>query len=102
MAGACPKRDGGGQARQAPASLPPYNVCIRLRMRKEEGTRSQRLRRDSLSPLHPLNGKRAPRQGLGLRKPVRGLKQRRQIVQADGHLGMAGAEAGSHSLPMLI
>ncbi len=44
---------------------------------------------------------RAPHRRLGLGKTVRGLKQRRQIVQADGHLGMTGAEAGSRGLPML-
>ena len=30
---------------------------------------------------------------LGLRQPVRGLKQLRQIVEADGHLGVIRAEA---------
>ena len=39
------------------------------------------------------DGQRAPHQGLGLRKAVRGLKQLRQIVQVSGHVGMTGAEA---------
>ena len=30
---------------------------------------------------------------LGLGKPVRGLKQLRQIVEVSGHIGMIGAEA---------
>ena len=40
-----------------------------------------------------VDGQRAAHQGLGLGKPVRGLKQLRQIVEADGDLGMIGAEA---------
>ena len=40
-----------------------------------------------------VDGERAAHQGLGLGKPVRVLKQLRQIVEADGHLGMLGAEA---------
>jgi hypothetical protein len=39
------------------------------------------------------DSKRAPHQRLRIRKTVRGLKQRSQIVQADGHLGMIRAEA---------
>ena len=40
-----------------------------------------------------VDGKRAAHQGLGLGKPVRGLKQLRQIVEVRGHIGMIGAEA---------
>ena len=40
-----------------------------------------------------VDGQRAAHQGLGLGKPVRGLKQLRQIIEVYGHIGMAGAEA---------
>ena len=36
------------------------------------------------------DGERAASSGLGFGKPVRVLKQLRQIVQADGHIGMTG------------
>ena len=40
-----------------------------------------------------VDGERAAHQGLGLGKPVRGLKQYRQIVEVSGHIGMIGPEA---------
>ena len=39
------------------------------------------------------DSKRAAHQGLGFGKPVRGLKQHRQIVEVSGHIGMLRAEA---------
>ncbi len=40
-----------------------------------------------------VDSERAAHQRLGLGKTVRGLKQRRQIVEVSGHIGMTGAEA---------
>ena len=40
-----------------------------------------------------VDGERAAHQRLGLGKPVRVLKQHRQIVEVSGHIGMIGPEA---------
>ena len=60
-----------------------WSNCARLlRPWRRPGVRGRRTARDGQRPAH---------QRLGLRQPVRGLEQLRQVVEAGGHVRVLGA-----------